>query len=89
VVSAGDCTGRFLTVSVPLICPYLSHLQVGTISANGDREVGDLLAKAMEKVGKEGVITVQDGRTLHDELETVRRRRCRRCACGAASLAGS
>jgi chaperonin GroEL len=45
--------------------------QVGTISANGDREVGDLLAKAMEKVGKEGVITVQDGRTLHDELETV------------------
>ena len=45
--------------------------QVGTISANGDREVGDLLARAMEKVGKEGVITVQDGRTLHDELETV------------------
>lgn len=33
--------------------------QVGTISANGDKEVGDLLAKAMEKVGKEGVITVQ------------------------------
>lgn len=45
--------------------------QVGTISANGDRAVGDLLASAMEKVGKEGVITVQDGRTLHDELETV------------------
>ena len=45
--------------------------QVGTISANGDREVGDLLARAMEKVGKEGVISVQDGRTLHDELETV------------------
>ena len=45
--------------------------QVGTISANGDREVGELLARAMEKVGKEGVITVQDGRTLHDELETV------------------
>ena len=45
--------------------------QVGTISANGDRDVGELLARAMEKVGKEGVITVQDGRTLHDELETV------------------
>jgi len=45
--------------------------QVATISANGDREVGKLLASAMEKVGKEGVITVQDGRTLHDELETV------------------
>lgn len=35
--------------------------QVGTISANGDRNIGDLLAEAMERVGKEGVITVQDG----------------------------
>jgi hypothetical protein len=33
-------------------------LQVGTISANGDREIGDLIARAMEKVGKDGVITV-------------------------------
>ncbi len=45
--------------------------QVATISANGDTEVGRLIANAMEKVGKEGVITVQDGRTLHDELEIV------------------
>lgn len=45
--------------------------QVATISANGDRAVGELIAAAMEKVGKEGVITVQDGRTLYDELETV------------------
>jgi chaperonin GroEL len=45
--------------------------QVATISANGDKDVGNLIASAMEKVGKEGVITVQDGRTLHDELETV------------------
>lgn len=45
--------------------------QVGTISANGEREIGDLLAEAMEKVGKEGVITVQDGKTLHTELEVV------------------
>jgi chaperonin GroEL len=45
--------------------------QVATISANGDVEVGRLIASAMEKVGKEGVITVQDGRTLHDELEVV------------------
>ncbi len=45
--------------------------QVATISANGDKDVGNLIAAAMEKVGKEGVITVQDGRTLHDELETV------------------
>jgi len=45
--------------------------QVATISANGDVEVGKLISAAMDKVGKEGVITVQDGRTLHDELETV------------------
>ena len=46
--------------------------QVGTISANGDREIGDQLAKAMEEVGKEGVITVQDGKTMHNELEVVK-----------------
>jgi len=45
--------------------------QVGTISANGEREIGDLLAEAMERVGKEGVITVQDGKTLYNELEVV------------------
>ncbi|GAX76808.1 hypothetical protein CEUSTIGMA_g4254.t1 [Chlamydomonas eustigma] len=45
--------------------------QVGTISANGEREIGDLIAKAMEKVGKEGVITVADGKTLENELEVV------------------
>jgi chaperonin GroEL len=45
--------------------------QVATISANGDKQVGDLIAKAMAKVGKEGVITVQDGKTLEDELEVV------------------
>ncbi|EFJ20894.1 hypothetical protein SELMODRAFT_108429, partial [Selaginella moellendorffii] len=45
--------------------------QVGTISANGDREIGDLIARAMEKVGKDGVITVSDGKTLHNELEVV------------------
>ena len=43
--------------------------QVATISANGDRHVGDLIARAMEKVGKEGVITVQEGKTVEDELE--------------------
>ena len=45
--------------------------QVGTISANGEREIGDLLANAMEKVGKEGVITVQDGKTMFNELDVV------------------
>jgi len=45
--------------------------QVATISANGDKVIGDLIASAMEKVGKEGVITVQDGKTLKDELEII------------------
>jgi chaperonin GroEL len=45
--------------------------QVATISANNDADIGGLIAKGMEKVGKEGVITVQDGRTLEDELEVV------------------
>jgi chaperonin GroEL len=45
--------------------------QVGTISANGEREIGELIAKAMERVGKEGVITISDGKTLHNELEVV------------------
>lgn len=45
--------------------------QVATISANGDQHIGDLLASAMEKVGKEGVITVKEGKTLEDELEVT------------------
>ncbi len=45
--------------------------QVGTISANGDSEVGKKLAEAMEKVGNEGVITVEEGKSLDFELETV------------------
>ena len=45
--------------------------QVGTISANGDTEVGRLIAEAMEKVGNEGVITVEEAKSLETELETV------------------
>ena len=45
--------------------------QVGTISANGDREIGEMIAKAMEKVGNEGVITVEEAKTLETELEVV------------------
>jgi chaperonin GroEL len=45
--------------------------QVGTISANSDLEVGELIAEAMEKVGKEGVITVEEGQALQNELEVV------------------
>jgi chaperonin GroEL len=45
--------------------------QVGTISANGDASIGALIAEAMQKVGKEGVITVEDGSGLESELEVV------------------
>ena len=45
--------------------------QVGTISANGDETIGHMIAEAMEKVGKEGVITVEEARTLQSELDVV------------------
>ncbi len=45
--------------------------QVGAISANADSNIGDIIAEAMEKVGKEGVITVEDGKSLQNELEVV------------------
>jgi len=45
--------------------------QVGTVSANGDEEIGELIASAMEKVGKEGVITVEEGSGMANELEVV------------------
>ncbi|MGH6832476.1 MAG: chaperonin GroEL, partial [Methyloceanibacter sp.] len=45
--------------------------QVGTNSANNDREIGEMLAKAMERVGKEGVITVEEAKTLEIELDVV------------------
>jgi chaperonin GroEL len=45
--------------------------QVGTISANGEREIGEMIAEAMEKVGKEGVITVEEAKGLATELEVV------------------
>jgi chaperonin GroEL len=48
-----------------------SIAQVGTISANSDSVVGDIIAQAMEKVGKEGVITVEEGQALQNELEVV------------------
>jgi len=45
--------------------------QVGTISANGDENVGGIIAEAMEKVGKEGVITVEEGQGINNELDVV------------------
>jgi chaperonin GroEL len=45
--------------------------QVGTISANNDREIGDMIAKAMQKVGNEGVITVEEAKGMETELDVV------------------
>lgn len=61
-----DLKNRALMISTPD-----EITQVGTISANGERDIGELIARAMEKVGKEGVITVADGNTLENELEVV------------------
>ena len=45
--------------------------QVGTISANGDSEIGKMIAEAMQKVGNEGVITVEEAKSLETELDVV------------------
>ncbi len=45
--------------------------QVGTISANGDEEIGDIIAEAVKVVGKDGVITIEESKTMHTGLETV------------------
>src|SRR5437868_1922383 len=45
--------------------------QVGTISANGEKDIGDMIAKAMQKVGNEGVITVEEAKSLDTELDVV------------------
>src|SRR3954451_4230860 len=45
--------------------------QIGTISANGEREIGDMLARAMERVGNEGVITVEEAKGMATELDVV------------------
>merc|ERR1719163_1825822 len=69
-------------VAVEAVCDNLKSLakpvttpeeiaQVATISANGDTAIGNLIAEAMAKVGKEGVITVKDGKTLYDEMDII------------------
>ena len=45
--------------------------QVGTISANGDKEIGNMISKAMQKVGNEGVITVEEAKGIETELDVV------------------
>ena len=56
-------------MSKPVEGSEIAH--VGAISANGDDEIGKIIAEAMEKVGKEGVITVEDATGLNNELDVV------------------
>ncbi|KAI9140657.1 heat shock protein 60 [Paraphysoderma sedebokerense] len=69
VQAAVEDVVTYLKSKAKMITSSEEVAQVATISANGDRHVGNLIAQAMEKVGKEGVITVQEGKTLNDELE--------------------
>ncbi|PAN51628.1 hypothetical protein PAHAL_9G608600 [Panicum hallii] len=71
IVMAVDAVVTNLKGMARMISTSEEIAQVATISANGEREIGELIAKAMEKVGKEGVITIADGNTLYNELEVL------------------
>ncbi len=62
--------GELKNISKP-IKDHKEIAQVGTISANNDKTIGDIIAEAMEKVGKEGVITVEEAKAMETTLETV------------------
>ena len=69
--AAVDAVVSFLRQNKREITTSEEIAQVATISANGDKHIGRLIANAMEKVGKEGVITVKEGKTIEDELEVT------------------
>ena len=66
-----DVVAQLKKMAIPVKDSKESIAQVGTISANNDAEIGGLLADAMEKVGKDGVITVDEGKSLKTEVEWV------------------
>src|SRR6187402_2857699 len=68
---AVDAVVKELKANARKITSNSEIAQVGTISANGDEEIGRYLAEAMEKVGNEGVITVEEAKTAETELEVV------------------
>mmetsp|Transcript_9412 Transcript_9412/g.23177 ORF Transcript_9412/g.23177 Transcript_9412/m.23177 type:complete len:576 (-) Transcript_9412:328-2055(-) len=72
MVAAVDSVVDALKQNTKLITTKEEIAQVATISANNDKAIGKLIADAMEEVGNNGVITVSDGKTLADELETVK-----------------
>ncbi|HYD33050.1 MAG TPA: chaperonin GroEL, partial [Methylophilaceae bacterium] len=68
--AVGAITEELKKISKP-VTTSKEIAQVGTISANSDSSIGQIIADAMDKVGKEGVITVEDGKSLQNELEVV------------------
>ncbi len=66
-----DVVAQLQKVAIPVKDSKESIAQVGAISANNDAEIGNLIAEAMEKVGKDGVITVNEGKSLKTEVEWV------------------
>jgi chaperonin GroEL len=62
---------KYLQTSRKLISTKEEVAQVATISANNDAEIGNLIADAMQKVGNKGVITVSEGKTLHNEIDII------------------
>jgi chaperonin GroEL len=62
---------RYLEANTKKITTSAEVAQVGTLSANGESEIGEMIAKAMEKVGNEGVITVEEAKSIQTELDVV------------------
>jgi chaperonin GroEL len=62
---------RYLESNTKKITTSAEVAQVGTLSANGETEIGEMIAKAMEKVGNEGVITVEEAKSIQTELDVV------------------
>ncbi len=62
---------KYLEASTKKITTSAEVAQVGTLSANGESEIGEMIAKAMEKVGNEGVITVEEAKSIQTELDVV------------------
>ncbi len=68
---AVDSTVNFLKEKSKPVSTNEEIVQVGTISANGEKEIGEMLANAVEKVGKEGVITIEEAKSFQTELDVV------------------
>ena len=70
MIAVDNIVTELKRMSKPITTPE-EISQVATISANGDKSIGDIISNAMKRVGKDGVITVKDGKTLNDELDII------------------